>query len=126
MAFFPDLSPHTYTPDCGLEVVNVGWLDEGNEFPTGSTSPKFHAALLELCKRPIYEHRGVHECWFCLAMHRRLEGNGQIRVQGKNGVWYVAPTMVHHYVTCHSYLPPQEFIDAVLATVPDRVPCYSF
>ena len=96
MAFFSDLSPHTYTPACGLEVVNVGWLDEGNAVPTGATSPEFRAALQELCKRPVYEHRGVHECWFCREWHRRVEGNGQIRVQGKNGIWYAAPTLVDH------------------------------
>jgi hypothetical protein len=27
----------------------------------------------------------------------------------------VAPTLVHHYVTRHRYLPPPEFVEAVLA-----------
>lgn len=41
----------------------------------------------------------------------------EIRVLAKTGQWYAAPTLVHHYVTWHNYLPPQEFIDAVLSPV---------
>jgi hypothetical protein len=120
MAFFPDLSPHTYTPTCGLEIINIGWLDEGNPFPTGPTPTEFDAALLELCERPTHVDRGVHLCWFCRDLLRNKEGNGQIRVLGKNGVRYAAPTLVHHYVTLHHYLPPTEFIEAVIAIRPRR------
>jgi hypothetical protein len=40
-------------------------------------------------------------------------GNGEIRVAAANGITYVAPVLVLHYVVAHKYLPPQEFIDAV-------------
>jgi hypothetical protein len=113
MAFFADLSPHTYAPTSGLEIVNVGWLDEGNNFPTGESPREFQEALLELCKDPVFLHRGTHACWFCRALHRQVEGNGQIRVSS-NHVWYAAPTLVHHYVVAHGYLPPREFIEAVM------------
>ena len=115
MAFFPDLSPHTYTPTFGLDIVNIGWLDEGNAFPIGTTPAEFHDALFELCERPIHVDRGVHLCWFCRDLFRNMEGNGQIRVPGKNSVWYAAPALVHHYVTLHHFLPPTEFIEAVMA-----------
>jgi hypothetical protein len=118
MAFFPDLSSHTYTATCGLEVVNIGWLDEGNAFPIGHTSPEFQAALQELCEHPIHLHRGSHSCWFCRELLRNKEGNGQIRVLGRKGVWYAAPTLVHHYVTQHRYQPPAEFVEAVIAGRP--------
>ena len=117
MAFFADLTPHTYSPTCGLEVLNVGWLDEGNGFPTGLTSTEFQTALLELCGRPVFLHRGAHACWFCRELHRSREGNGQIRIPGKSGLWYAAPTLVHHYVAHHKYLPPSAFIEAVLSAV---------
>lgn len=110
MAFFTDLSSHTYTPTCGFEVVNVGWLDEGNAFVVGPTPRDFMDALRQLCERPIHLHRGVHACWFC----RRHSGNGQIRVPDDNGIWYAAPTLIYHYVADHQYLPPAEFIEAVL------------
>ena len=114
MAFFIDLSPHTYSSNCGPENLNIGWLDDGNSFPTGAAAPRFETALAKLCEFPISLHKGVHQCWFCLQLHRIVEGNGQIRVEGKSGLWYVAPTMVHHYVTHHEYLPPREFVVAVL------------
>jgi hypothetical protein len=116
MAFFPDLSPHTYSPTCGLTVLDVGWLGKGHAFPTGATSPQFHAALRELCEHPIILHRGYHHCEFCLEKRRdQAKGNGQIRIVRADGLWYAAPTMVYHYVVDHKYRPPQEFIDAAIA-----------
>jgi hypothetical protein len=113
MAFFPDLSPHTYSPTRGLKILNVGWLDEGNVFPVGHTSQRFQDALAELCQRPIILHRGVHGCWFC-GPNKKC-GNGQIRVFARTGIGYAAPTLVHHYVVDHDYLPPLEFVEAVLS-----------
>lgn len=121
MAFFPDLTPHTYSPTGGLELVNVGWLDEGGIFPVGPTTAEFHDALRRLCDKPVYVHRGGHACSFCEGTHGIAEGNGQIRVRGKNGVWYSAPTLIYHYVTHHEYLPPQQFIDAVLSAAKVKV-----
>jgi hypothetical protein len=47
----------------------------------------------------------------------RLElGNGEIRVIGSAGKVYASPVMIYHYMSEHNYLPPQEFIDAVLAS----------
>jgi hypothetical protein len=44
----------------------------------------------------------------------RTMGNGEIRVTSAAGITYVAPVLVLHYVVAHGYLPPQEFIDAVI------------
>jgi hypothetical protein len=41
-------------------------------------------------------------------------GNGEIRVTATNGINYVAPVLILHYVGAHEYLPPKEFIDAVM------------
>jgi len=40
-------------------------------------------------------------------------GAGEIRVRGADGVWYVAPRLVIHYVVEHHYCPPQGFLEAV-------------
>jgi hypothetical protein len=40
-------------------------------------------------------------------------GNGEIRVSGKDGIVYAAPTLVCHYIQAHGYFPPEEFIEAV-------------
>jgi hypothetical protein len=117
MAFFADLTPHTYSPTGDLEVQNVGWLDEGQPFTTGPTLKEFQDALLDLCKHPILLHRGFHKCWFCRGKLQDWTGNGQIRVLGKAGIWYAAPTLVHHYVSGHEYCPPADFVAAVLEPI---------
>jgi hypothetical protein len=117
MAFFADLTPHSYSPTGGLEILNVGWLDEGRPFPVRPTSQEFRDALLELCRRPIILHRGFHLCWFCRGRRQDRAGTGQIRVLSSKGVWYAAPTLVHHYVTAHEYSPPADFVHAVLSPV---------
>jgi hypothetical protein len=118
MTYFADLTPHSYTDSCGLEVLNVGWLDAAFPFPRGATAFEFRDALRRLCEQPIYLHRGFHTCEFCQTEARssqsRATGNGQIRIQGPDRRWYAAPTLVHHYVAAHQYLPPAAFIDAVL------------
>jgi hypothetical protein len=117
MAFFADLTPHTYAPTGDLEMLNVGWLDEGWPFPVGPTSQVFRDALLELCKHPIILHRGFHVCCYCRGQQQDRAGNGQIRVLSRKGIWYAAPTLVHHYVLAHAYSPPADFVDAVVSPV---------
>jgi len=115
MPWYDDLTPHTYTDTENDTVVNVGWLAAGHEFPKGKTSDEFRAALERLCETPIVQHKGFHDCEFCGGrLHDESTGNGQIRVRGADGIWYAAPTLVAHYVTVHEYLPPPEFIEAVL------------
>jgi hypothetical protein len=118
MSYFADLTPHTYTPT-GLRVVrNVGWLDIGHPFPKGDVPAGFVEALGRLCQNPVHLHRGFHVCQFCTGEAAWKTsaniGNGQIRVRGRFGVWYAAPTMVHHYVLVHRYQPPRAFIRAVM------------
>jgi hypothetical protein len=43
-----------------------------------------------------------------------ITGNGEIRVWSGDGVIYVAPVLILHYVKVHGYRPPQSFVDAVL------------
>lgn len=120
MSYFADLTPHTYAPAGNLKILNVGWLDIAHSFPVGETPPSFHESLLQLCKHPVHLQRGFHVCQFCpntLSEYNSdmiKRGNGQIRVEGERGIWYAAPTMIHHYVTAHAYLPPTDFVNAVL------------
>jgi len=43
--------------------------------------------------------------------------NTEIHVSGENGVTYVAPVMIYHYVKEHHYQPLMEFIKAVEAVI---------
>ena len=42
-------------------------------------------------------------------------GSAEIRVKGKDGKVYAAPTLIYHYVAAHDYDPPKEFVEALLA-----------
>jgi hypothetical protein len=119
MSYFADLTPHTYVRDDAEQgtILNVGWLDGTHEFPQGDVSVEFLESLREICLRPMYLHRGSHQCEICGNYDwtlYRANGNGQIRVLSREGVWYAAPTMVHHYVMRHRYRPPEVFIETVL------------
>lgn len=45
-------------------------------------------------------------------------GSAEIWVPGREGCIYAAPTLIVHYVEAHEYLPPPEFIEAVLRDPP--------
>jgi hypothetical protein len=83
--------------------------------------------LLPLCLEPIELYRGFHECDLNGCKNIALKftlpngeeewlGNGEIEVAGENGKSYRAPSLVYHYIVEHNYLPPPEFITAVLNT----------
>lgn len=129
MAFFADLSPYSYDhTEPNPKVLNIGWLGEGQPFSQGPVARPFFRVLLRLTESPVNLYRGTHECEFCELPHNSIqhlwryrdrrarvrEGNGEIRVPGLNGIIYVAPVLIVHYIAEHQYQPPQEFIDAVL------------
>jgi hypothetical protein len=43
-------------------------------------------------------------------------GSAEIRVPGSGGRIYAAPDLIYHYVEAHGYRPPDEFVEAVMAT----------
>ena len=132
------------TPENLLKELNVGWLDDTHPFNIGDVSEEFVDALFDLCLNPSNQMRGFHVCPFCstppsspmrikrggqemvidVPQHMFMErggrkawlGSAEIRVSGKDGIIYAAPTMVYHYVAAHNYLPPDEFIQAVLSS----------
>ena len=132
--YYPDLSRYEYTsvPDDGEAHLNVGWLDASHPFETGALGDEAVEQLNKLRGRAVNRFRGSHACDYCLAEARlrvpntgpalmtALEqadalGNGEIAIKGAHG-WYHAPVMITHYVERHEYLPPADFVEAVLAT----------
>jgi hypothetical protein len=63
---------------------------------------------------------GSHRCEFCSVISdgRFTRGSSNIWIPSE-GVVYVAPELVLHYVEAHNYRPPAGFITAVL-TCPDQ------
>ncbi|GAB2870720.1 DUF7919 family protein [Streptomyces mayteni] len=132
MTYYRDLSPYAYLPETvppGVRARAVGWLSGLRRHPRGEAPAGFAEALAELCRnRTSAGTRGTHACGL---PHRpgeprrpvRIEvggrqvllGTAEVRVVAATGDWLIAPTLVHHYVTRHRYLPPPEFVEAVLA-----------
>jgi hypothetical protein len=138
MTWYPDLSQYVYWlgvtggHEPTSDALNVGWLDQGQPFPTADPAPEFVERLLYLCvRRRENVTRGWHLCQFCprrpdLEMHglpdpaevaidgeRHFLGDAEIHVPGR-GVTYYAPNLIVHYVAEHQYAPPEEFVAAVL------------
>jgi hypothetical protein len=146
--YYPDLTEYTYYQHIqGLEkeignrtALNVGWLETGNAYPTGTVSEEILDTIFLLCSQPVNEARGIHVCDLCVdyevnyvrtqkdgqevvyeiparnkaERHGKtiLLGTGEIHVPHGDSV-YVAPVLIYHYMTVHHYLPPACFIEAV-------------
>jgi hypothetical protein len=116
MTYFADLTPYKYTGEDEHQALNVGWLGWWHRFPKEETAAEFRQRLAAICSRPIGLSGAVHTCEYCwFSAGDGTWADGQIRVQGRDGTWYAAPTMIHHYVTVHHYRPPDPFIAAVLS-----------
>jgi len=44
-------------------------------------------------------------------------GDAEIRVIAGDGTWFIAPTLILHYVIEHDYRPPSSFVQALMRGV---------
>ncbi|TDD58396.1 hypothetical protein E1263_19455 [Kribbella antibiotica] len=123
MTYFADLSRYTYGPGW-RRMLNVGWLERGHDFAVGQVESGVLDRLTILAEHQENVMRGTHDCQFCtlesplhfpapVARGFVSLGMGELHVKGRWGVKYAAPSLIIHYISAHSYLPPQEFLDAV-------------
>jgi hypothetical protein len=131
---YKDLSPYEYyVAHPLLEVRNVGWLDKDHEFSTGSVDQNFLKKLEKLvfnsynstCNILVNELRGSYECPICGACELRINAENDFFIEGSAELWipdthneenyFATFGLIFHYVKDHHYLPPQEFVDSVLA-----------
>ena len=115
MAHYADLSTRCMV-DEGQHIRAIGWLDAAHPFPTGAVEKDFVECLthhVATAWRPVASG-GVHFCNLCLEENRRAGGAQNIWIPSRDKV-YVAPDLIVHYVETHRYLPPDEFIQAVMA-----------
>nr|WSX47888.1 hypothetical protein OG409_02335 [Streptomyces sp. NBC_00974] len=144
MTYIADLSPYTYGDKDTVRVdegivtfvpryprIAVGWLARNREFSRGTTPAGFVEALIRIYDgRRANGTRGFHLCEFCPAPgpldgmpqtvygDRALSlGSAEIRVPVSQAPrhMFAAPDLILHYVIEHGYLPPETFVDAVLA-----------
>jgi hypothetical protein len=131
MTYFADGTAYSYLPEAaGDGIINIGWLDAAMPFPIGEAPPAFVDRLIALGRDGVHRTRGLHFCNLCPASESAFPeptevhspdgdypvGGAEIRVAGPAETVFAAPDMVVHYVTEHSYRPPDAFIEAVLAS----------
>jgi hypothetical protein len=107
---YVDLTPYEYAvkPGAYKNAVNIGWLDKGQDYTKGEVPVGF---LKKLANAEILaHHKGGHRCPFCGGGY-----SSQVHYVQGNGIKYVFPQMLSHYISEHNYKPPQEFIDAVMS-----------
>jgi hypothetical protein len=100
-------------PTFGVPEKNIGWLDSHHDFRRGESTEEFKAILENMCNETRYHlWRAPRHCSIC---KRDLVGSlaAEIRVRGMDVV-YAAPNVVSHHVAVHGYMPPPEFVEAVL------------
>ncbi|MHB1766834.1 MAG: DUF7919 family protein [Phycisphaerae bacterium] len=127
MAHYLDLTPYAYLSG-GAVALNIGWLSAGQPYTKGQVPSAAIESLRELVvTKPFNQTRGFHPCELCEAAiasggitacwggtSRKL-GSAEIRVVSQAGVTYAAPDLVIHYIEAHGYMPPDEFMQALLA-----------
>jgi hypothetical protein len=123
--YFEDLSQYEFIGRKALPTMkNIGWLEEGVDYPRGYVEPVLTRKILQLCKNLTNGTRGFHGCTLCgekqfggIPVQFDGEefhlGSAEVHVKASDGTIYVAPNLVYHYVTVHEYLPPKAFLDAV-------------
>ena len=122
-------TPVSHVPD--MKAVGgriaIGWLHPDHPFLRGTASPEFVRRLTEIARNwgksiaalDWGAAGGFHECEFCSKpLKARRAGHdlasGTFGVPAGDRIYY-CPEMIAHYVSEHEYLPPPEFVAAVLA-----------
>jgi len=122
--YFPDLSTKC-SADEGECIRAIGWLAVGQDFPKGEVPPQFLEKLSEHLKDPwqTIKFWGSHQCELCPPNSKAPCDSNNLWTPG-DGVVYVAPAMILHYIEAHQYKPPDEFIAAVLKCPDQGSPAY--
>ena len=115
-----------------VPLLAVGWLEHPHDYVRGETPPGLVDKLDELVaaaheSQSSYNFRGLHRCSHCEAANvggESLErSHVNLFVPGQ-GVVYIAPSGIRHYIEVHSYLPPSTFVDAVMRCTDYGSPAY--
>lgn len=126
--YFEDLSFYaSYGQEIDKNIYRIGWLENGHEYVKGDVTDVFVEKLWGYTHFAVAMKRGFHVCDVCESSQREIPvieyrskklkvGYAEIRVFGETGKIYAAPNLLFHYITEHSYKPPNEFIQAVLHT----------
>jgi len=109
-----------------VPLLAVGWLEQERPFSIGPPPDGLAQKLTTLIAQMRHtfsqeKFRGVKTCSLCEFNGRISPGpiwsQENLFVPGKSEI-YLAPGGIVHYVEEHSYLPPVQFVQAVLSCPP--------
>ena len=128
---FVDLDPCRYREgefdarNWHAPLLAVGWLEHPHPFRRGPVQEDLLPRLVTMCGQAsdlsaARAFGGLHVCSICKAEGARLAASPipmshtNLFVPG-DGVVYLAPGGIVHYIEEHSYAPPEPFVRAVRA-----------
>ena len=133
MAMMKDLSRFTYYSWIESQHLRaIGWLDATSDFDIGSVPDEFLDRLALLIHDPWvppFASLGWHDCELCAKSTSSITSIGNVEVSSRssreifvpwNGQIFICPESIGHYVACHRYVPPKEFVNAVCKCPPVR------
>ena len=111
--YIEDMSSDVYAVELHTSVraCSIGWLED--TIPTtGVVSPNLLAALEHFNSFHFVDEGelGYHECGLCREM--AVQSRGEFWIE-RDGIRYVLPRLVIHYIGDHGYRPPLEFSSVV-------------
>jgi hypothetical protein len=112
MTHIHDLSIFNALPVACDTLVAIGWLEKESAFEVGDVPLPFYEKLIALCKSPWqpFVSPGSHSCSLCQFNGPSFSANLFVPY---DGLIYVAPTAITHYIAAHWYKPPDTFRQAV-------------
>lgn len=123
--FITDLSIYENCVDeeqIGIAPLAIGFLQRNQAFEMGAVSDKFMQKLLPFCA-PKTRVFGLPQAMVCPLCRQRVEmeidgqmvrlGSAEIRIVGEQDI-FAAPDLLPHYITVHEYVPPIEFVEAIM------------
>lgn len=129
--YYEDLTPFEYHP--AYSGLNIGWLDGQHPFPTGESTPEFLDPLFGVIQSGDFTRcaaAGTHTCEICGSRDVIFERNGEEIFVGNteisipcDGIHYIAPSLIYHYVADHHYLPPDPFVRGVVKAATSPPTC---
>lgn len=137
MTHLPDGQPASSVipGDAGFELVAVGWLERGEVFGTGAVTAEFFGRLCDHVSNrwvPPFATAGFHACGLCqfgnaessYGEHRYSSlSKGEVYIPDGSRI-FVSPVSILHYVDCHFYQPPADFMEAVMSCPRQRSAAY--
>lgn len=126
--YLKDLTPASFHGESNVggswhsPILAVGYIEHPHEYTVGQATTEVINKLelianLAHVRYNLLAYFGVYFCSYCAEAKPSDRPRGlpqvDIIIPGQNCI-YISPGGISHYMLHHSYMPPKEYIDAVL------------